>query len=570
MHAFFKQQTRWCAGSMSMMVNPKFWQSKISIKTKLCYISGFLFYISNPLSLLLTFQTFILIALYSNQLGSLNLVMFAPLIVTSVLIQYFYIYPKAKLGTLLAHSCTVWFYSFTLLGLAFGHVEGWKPTGIKSSLSRGFLGISRFSSIYLAIYLSIVLILTHLNKLDFTNTLLYPMIFWIAINILYHTHFWLNIQHYVKNNHTSRFGFLKFRKTAYQFVIFGLIAGIMVSVGSQFLNHQSSKTAKASDIATSLSSSNSSSTNNSLDEKDASKSLLSIKIEQAINATTLPKNLTMPLEKVAQDFYYACKDDWLEALPTAKNKCELGDTTSSKVIALIGDSKIQQWIKPLDTIAKNNGFRILTYIKSNCSLSDIQYTEPTLKRDYTECYSWRQEALKQIEILKPDVIITSERLQKETNESKFEELIQKLKTISKTVIKIGDTPKLSKSAAECLSKNKDKIQLCNVTVIDSMPFLDQYQKEKLIAKKLEITLVDSLDLLCSPNICPVVIDNMVVYYDLAHLTQSYAKYLTQTLANKIEPLINNNILVPSETSQNSNNVIPTNATNQDITNSKLN
>ncbi|MGL4758481.1 MAG: glycosyltransferase family 2 protein, partial [Patescibacteria group bacterium] len=29
-HAFFKQQTRWCLGSMSLMLNKKFWQAKIS------------------------------------------------------------------------------------------------------------------------------------------------------------------------------------------------------------------------------------------------------------------------------------------------------------------------------------------------------------------------------------------------------------------------------------------------------------------------------------------------------------------------------------------------------------
>ncbi len=253
MHAFFKQQTRWCAGSMSMMTNPEFWKSKINIMTKLCYISGFIFYISNPLSIILTFQTFLLIAFHTSQVGSFTLSLFIPLIISSFLIQFFYIYKNAKPGTILAHSCTVWFYSYTLLGLVFGHTEGWKPTGIKSSLSRGFLGIARFTTIYLGIYLSLVLILIQLNKLDFTNSLLYPIIFWITVNILYHTHFWFNMQHFVKSNHTSRFGFLEFRKGIYQFVIFGLIGGIMFSAGSQLLNYQGKREVQASEILTSTS-----------------------------------------------------------------------------------------------------------------------------------------------------------------------------------------------------------------------------------------------------------------------------------------------------------------------------
>jgi cellulose synthase (UDP-forming) len=290
MHAFFKQQTRWCQGSMSMMVNPEFWRSKISLMTKLCYISGFIFYISNPLSIILTFQTFLLIAFHTSQVGSFTLTLFAPLIVTSFLIQYFYIYRNAKFGTILAHSCTVWFYSFTLIGLVFGHVEGWKPTGIKSSLSRGFVGISRFTSLYLTIYLSLVLTLTHLNKLDFTNTLLYPIIFWITVNIMYHTHFWLNIQHYVKNNHTSRFGFLKFRKAAYQFVIFGLISGIMFSIGSQFMNHQGSKTALASELITQSSLSFSSFENSTQNSSSSESSNESLQTISSISGTSSRSN----------------------------------------------------------------------------------------------------------------------------------------------------------------------------------------------------------------------------------------------------------------------------------------
>ena len=247
MHAFFKQQTRWCNGSMSMMVSKKFWQSKISWLTKLCYVSGFLFYISNPLKLLLTFQTFLIIGFHSSNMGIANLALFVPLILCSILIQYFYIYPKAKIGTILAHSCTVWFYSYTLLALVFGHIEGWKPTGIKSSLSRGFTGIARFTTIYLAIYLSLALVMTQYGKLDFTNYLLYPVIFWMVINVSYHLHFWVKIQDYVKDNHQSRFGFLKARKLTTKFVIFGLLGAIAVSAVGQFIgsNSQNSNNAVA-------------------------------------------------------------------------------------------------------------------------------------------------------------------------------------------------------------------------------------------------------------------------------------------------------------------------------------
>jgi cellulose synthase (UDP-forming) len=153
MHAFFKQQTRWCQGSMSMMTNSKFWLSQISIMTKLCYISGYMYYIANPLGILLTFQTFILLFFDLSELSSISYMMFLPILFGSLLIQGIYVYPKARFGTLLAQSATVWFYSYTILGLIFGHTEGWQPSGIKSNLSNGFLIIAKVSTFYLITYL---------------------------------------------------------------------------------------------------------------------------------------------------------------------------------------------------------------------------------------------------------------------------------------------------------------------------------------------------------------------------------------------------------------------------------
>ncbi|MER6994645.1 glycosyltransferase family 2 protein [Streptomyces sp. NPDC000410] len=63
--AFFHQQYRWCAGSMSLLSSKKFWQARLRLASRLCYISGFLYYIHTavftfaapiiPIALLLAF-----------------------------------------------------------------------------------------------------------------------------------------------------------------------------------------------------------------------------------------------------------------------------------------------------------------------------------------------------------------------------------------------------------------------------------------------------------------------------------------------------------------------------------
>ncbi len=234
-HAFFKQQTRWCSGSMSMMVNRSFWLSKIPIMTRLCYISGFMYYISNPLSLILVFQSFILLWFHSNNLSFFNLFIFVPFLMCSGLLQFFYVYSKVKYGTILAHSCAFWFYCFTLITMIAGHVEGWKPTGIKSDLSKGFVGIYRFVTIYVLIYLVWLLLLLRFNKIVLTNYLIFPFIFWIVINIIYHLYFWFNIHQYVKVNHRSRLKYHSVRKFVSKFIIILLLLLIFTTATGQFL-----------------------------------------------------------------------------------------------------------------------------------------------------------------------------------------------------------------------------------------------------------------------------------------------------------------------------------------------
>lgn len=43
--AFFKQQYRWCMGSMSLLTSAKFWRTELPVMTRLCYLSGFMYYI---------------------------------------------------------------------------------------------------------------------------------------------------------------------------------------------------------------------------------------------------------------------------------------------------------------------------------------------------------------------------------------------------------------------------------------------------------------------------------------------------------------------------------------------
>ncbi|NED88087.1 glycosyl transferase family 2, partial [Streptomyces sp. SID11233] len=47
--AFHNQQYRWCMGSLSLLTSKSFWQMDLKLLTRLCYVSGFLYYLQTAL-----------------------------------------------------------------------------------------------------------------------------------------------------------------------------------------------------------------------------------------------------------------------------------------------------------------------------------------------------------------------------------------------------------------------------------------------------------------------------------------------------------------------------------------
>jgi peptidoglycan/LPS O-acetylase OafA/YrhL len=267
---------------------------------------------------------------------------------------------------------------------------------------------------------------------------------------------------------------------------------------------------------------------NILDEK-----ILIQRIKQGLNIKSLPFGLKIPVDFAASDYRFECKDDWLEVAPTEKNRCVLGNIKSLKTIALVGDSHAQQWIEPLENFAKKYDYKIVTFTKASCTLTDIKLFDTYLNRDYPECNIWSKEVFKQLEVLKPDIIIANEEIYPNSTPEKFEEYVLKLKTLAQKVIKIEDNPRSQIYIPECLSKNSTEVQKCNFKTKEGVYFKEQADKESEIMKKLNINFIKTLDWFCVEDQCPAIISNIIVYMDSNHITKSYAQYLNDILEQKL-------------------------------------
>ncbi|KAK3081424.1 hypothetical protein LTS18_006806 [Coniosporium uncinatum] len=52
--AFFSQQMRWCMGSTTLLTNPDFWRSNLSVVQKVCYLCGMMYYSAVSLSIFIS------------------------------------------------------------------------------------------------------------------------------------------------------------------------------------------------------------------------------------------------------------------------------------------------------------------------------------------------------------------------------------------------------------------------------------------------------------------------------------------------------------------------------------
>ncbi|MEJ8639742.1 glycosyltransferase family 2 protein [Streptomyces sp. MS2.AVA.5] len=171
--AFFNQQYRWCAGSMSLLCSAKFWQAKLRLTSRLCYLSGFLYYVHTalftfmaplvPIILLLAFPEKPLVA-------SLWLVLPSVLYTTTVFPLWHRV--PYRLEAWAARLLYGWAHVFAIWDMLRGRRLGWQATGSatarRSGTRRHRIGVWLWSGVTALLWVGAAVWRTlTLNPVDF-------------------------------------------------------------------------------------------------------------------------------------------------------------------------------------------------------------------------------------------------------------------------------------------------------------------------------------------------------------------------------------------------------------------
>jgi cellulose synthase/poly-beta-1,6-N-acetylglucosamine synthase-like glycosyltransferase len=134
---FFRQQYRWCAGSMSLCFSRKFWSTPMSLTQRACYASGFLYY---TLTAVFIFTAplipLTMLWFFPRDLRLVNYLVLAPALFYWFVAFRLWARSSYRIEALSVRVIYSWAHAFALIDRLRGRVMGWDPTGVSTKEGR--------------------------------------------------------------------------------------------------------------------------------------------------------------------------------------------------------------------------------------------------------------------------------------------------------------------------------------------------------------------------------------------------------------------------------------------------
>ncbi|WP_404802854.1 acyltransferase family protein [Microbacterium gallinarum] len=262
----------------------------------------------------------------------------------------------------------------------------------------------------------------------------------------------------------------------------------------------------------------------------------------------VPANLTPSLEDAATDIPRLYADDCHHdtGVETVQD-CVYGAADAPVRIALFGDSHSAQWFPAIDEYAQEHGeVAISTFTKSSCPA--VSATVLDKNSPYTSCDRWRDAVIEHLVADPPELVIFSsyawyelagvddDTERREVWAAGLASTVRALTASGSEVLVIADTPRFSSSPPACVSADPLDVSAC---AGDRSLVLDEAltRAEAAATAAAGGGFADLTEYICGAAECPVIVDDMLVYRDVNHLTSTYVRYLEPALAEPIDALL---------------------------------
>ncbi|MEU1603577.1 glycosyltransferase family 2 protein [Micromonospora matsumotoense] len=128
--SFFTQQYRWCAGSMSLLGSTKFWNTRMRLRTRLSYLSGFCYYLHTALFTFVgPLVPIVLLAWFPQSVALANYLWIVPSLIYNLVVFPLWHRCAYRVEAWTVKMVYGWSHAFAIWDLLRGQSMGWQPTG---------------------------------------------------------------------------------------------------------------------------------------------------------------------------------------------------------------------------------------------------------------------------------------------------------------------------------------------------------------------------------------------------------------------------------------------------------
>lgn len=225
--------------------------------------------------------------------------------------------------------------------------------------------------------------------------------------------------------------------------------------------------------------------------------------------------------------------------------CIAGDSSSDKTVVIVGDSKMAQWQTALDVIARKERWKIVQITKSACPLADVNVAQT----NQSDCRAWGKAAMKDILRIKPDLVITSQRLNralpagktrdKDATQSALAKGLaanwQRLSDAGIPVAALLDNPAPSTTPVyECVARHSNDLSACAFDLDRGIKESGAPASRQAASLVPGVAVMNMTETICpDPGRCSAVIGDVLVYRQSSHLTRSFVDSAEPQLAEAL-------------------------------------
>lgn len=220
--------------------------------------------------------------------------------------------------------------------------------------------------------------------------------------------------------------------------------------------------------------------------------------------------------------------------------CPVGDTDSDRVMVVIGDSHIGQWLPAFDALGAERGYQVIPLIKLGCPPFDVDLMVPRTTTRYQTCSDFQDWAVEEVGRLEPDVVYVGGRGMPRNMVAEPEDradawaagvrsTIEQLAPLTPALRVVGDVSLLEFEPIDCLTDAAATMGSCSSP--EAPRVLDANRLTRQVSEHEGVPYLDVTPLACFEGRCPAFAGGRMVFANVDHLSMDWVEHVLPEFAD---------------------------------------